>query len=274
MSDTPRTDEAIVGSSSLSDALSSRRSNQEFVEADFARDLEREIALVRIECEAANYVPGQWICPKCEFVLTTSIMHAPTGNVGANLANVTEPCPRCGDKLHRMTWKAHALDSRKTALSHMDYARQVEAERDALCVTRPYDCYWSRRALAAERKLEELSRGNNAPGEPKEETVKRRLLLTSDAAEGGNIGGTQPEVKSRIDAITAKMSSHSDPTRNGGSENVSLYAVYAADGVNKKWSTMTPCGQLSLTIDNPNAQGFIVKGKEYIVTIREAKPGE
>lgn len=186
--------------------------------------------------------------------------------------------------LRRMTAERdHYQKSNKTMsdkyLATKDALDQAIAERDALGIARPYDCYWSRRALAAERKLEELSRGNNAPGEPKEETVKRRLLLNPDAAEGNgpSVAGNEtspPEAKPRIDAITAKMKQHSAPTRNGDTENVAMQAVYAETGVNKQWSTMTPCGSLSLSISNPNAQGFIQGGKEYIVTIREAQPGE
>jgi hypothetical protein len=60
----------------------------------------------------------------------------------------------------------------------------------------------------------------------------------------------------------------------GNSENVQLNAVYAEQGINKSWATATPCGQLTLTIDNPDAQKFFQAGREYIVTIREAQPGE
>jgi hypothetical protein len=77
-----------------------------------------------------------------------------------------------------------------------------------------------------------------------------------------------------MNALTAKMVCHNPPNRIGEHENIALSAVYAEDGINKQWASSTPCGQLTLTIDNPAAQGFFSAGKEYIVTVREAQPGE
>lgn len=70
------------------------------------------------------------------------------------------------------------------------------------------------------------------------------------------------------------MKAWNEPTKQGNSENVQLNAVYAEEGVNKSWATSTPSGSLSLTIDNPGAQGFFHKDKEYIILIREAVAGE
>jgi hypothetical protein len=77
-----------------------------------------------------------------------------------------------------------------------------------------------------------------------------------------------------MNAIRLKMTSWSAPTMQGDSEQVQLNAVYAETGINKEWSNYTPCAQLTATIDNPGAQQFIQAGKEYIVEIREAQPGE
>jgi hypothetical protein len=75
--------------------------------------------------------------------------------------------------------------------------------------------------------------------------------------------------------ITAKMACHSTPSVDTcGNELVSLNAVYAEQGVNKAWAQATPCGSLSLSINNPAAQGKFRAGKEYIITVREAQPGE
>lgn len=74
--------------------------------------------------------------------------------------------------------------------------------------------------------------------------------------------------------IAAKMTMWSDPTINGNTEQVTLNAVSDSKGVNKTWAQCTPAGMLSLSIDNPAAQKFFQKGKEYIITIREARPGE
>ncbi len=74
--------------------------------------------------------------------------------------------------------------------------------------------------------------------------------------------------------ILAKMKSWNDPQKQGNSELVRLNAVYAEHGVNEAWATSTPSGTLSLTIDNPNAQGFFKRDVEYLISIREATPGE
>lgn len=70
------------------------------------------------------------------------------------------------------------------------------------------------------------------------------------------------------------MSMWNKPTVVGNSEQVQLNAVYAETGINKQWAQSTPAGQLTLTIDNPAAQGFFETGKEYLITIREAAAGE
>lgn len=77
-----------------------------------------------------------------------------------------------------------------------------------------------------------------------------------------------------MDAITAKMQCWNKPSKNGNVEQAELNAVADAEGVNKSWAEATPSGHLKLNIANPSAQGFIKQGKSYIITIREAKPGE
>lgn len=74
--------------------------------------------------------------------------------------------------------------------------------------------------------------------------------------------------------ITAKMRCWDVPAKQGNTEQIELSAVTDNTGINKKWAAATPSGQLRLGIDNPSAQGFFQKDKEYIITIREAKPGE
>ena len=105
--------------------------------------------------------------------------------------------------------------------------------------------------------------------------MKRRLLLNHDSAAGtGPTGGDDQVKAAKPTAIAAKMKCHNQPKIEYGSENISLSAVYAEEGINKAWATSTPSGALSLGINNPGAQGFFQAGKEYIVTIREAQPGE
>lgn len=95
-------------------------------------------------------------------------------------------------------------------------------------------------------------------------------MLTS----GSVLGQHRKQKPSNImNGITAKMVCHKDPNK-GSYDEVQMNAVYAETGVNKSWAESTPCGGLNLTITNPDARGFIVPGKEYIITIREATSGE
>lgn len=45
----------------------------------------------------------------------------------------------------------------------IEHHKEVECQRDALQFQRPYDTYWSRRALAAERDLAALKEGLGVP---------------------------------------------------------------------------------------------------------------
>jgi hypothetical protein len=58
-----------------------------------------------------------------------------------------------------------------------------------------------------------------------------------------------------------------DVVRSGESENVTISAVYSDDpnSENKQWAKYTPCFELRMTIDNPGAQGKLIKGEEYFV---------
>lgn len=114
-----------------------------------------DFAVFRAENEAKLYVPGQWMCPKCGFMQGKSFIGANTGNVWANLEVHDEPCPNDGAKMERLTWEQHARDAVRTAMTQLDRALAAEKERDALAFKRPYDCYWSRRTLAAEKLLEQ-----------------------------------------------------------------------------------------------------------------------
>lgn len=109
-----------------------------------------DIDLLRAEFETKLYVPGMWICSKCSYQLSLNYLYVKSSNVGANLSQA-EPCPNDGTPMDRLTWEQHARDAVKTALQLVDRAVTAEAERDALGLNRPYDCYWSRRALAAEK---------------------------------------------------------------------------------------------------------------------------
>ena len=72
--------------------------------------------------------------------------------------------------------------------------------------------------------------------------------------------------------ITAKFRCSSVEIRDSSPnvEIVKLAPVYAENGPNKEWSKWTPSGSLEMTISNPDAQGQIKAGGEYMIQISEA----
>lgn len=68
--------------------------------------------------------------------------------------------------------------------------------------------------------------------------------------------------------IRAKVSC-SSVQKQGSSEVVNFHAVYSSDpkSDNAQWAQATPCLSLSMTIDNPAAQGKFEQGKEYFIDL-------
>jgi hypothetical protein len=65
--------------------------------------------------------------------------------------------------------------------------------------------------------------------------------------------------------IRAKFNVESVLKTRWGSEETKLTAVIGTNDDNKAWCKSTPCGNLSITIDNPQAQGKLIPGKEYYI---------
>lgn len=149
----------------------------------------------------------------------------------------------------------------------------------------PHEPTWARRfthkqaialAAALEPARHGVSRGGNV-------CVRCRFTPLAPFREPPALGGGHPRKVAMSDTtrkIVAKMQAQTvipAGARHGnpGTEELEMQAVYGKDGsANKAWSKYTPSGSLSLKIDNPDAQGFFKPGKEYIVEIREAEPGE
>jgi len=57
-----------------------------------------------------------------------------------------------------------------------------------------------------------------------------------------------------------------------GSQEVKLSAVYDSkdNEENNQFARATPNGNLTMTVDNPNAAGFFKPGSEYFLDIHEA----
>jgi hypothetical protein len=72
-------------------------------------------------------------------------------------------------------------------------------------------------------------------------------------------------------AIRAKFKVASVTKYENDSEQVELQAANGrADTANAQWSKWTPSGKLTMTINNPAAQGQLLPGKYYFLDLTEA----
>lgn len=70
-----------------------------------------------------------------------------------------------------------------------------------------------------------------------------------------------------MDKVKAKFTCSSVIPNSGGSTTAHFYAVYGNEGENKDYSTATPSGNLSITIDaDAPAKDFFQQGKNYYLT--------
>lgn len=82
-------------------------------DAEAIQSLLARLAKVEAETErlkALVYVPGQWRCAKCKFVLHKMVLCANTGAVGLKGDTKTEPCPNGCGPLWPTTWKEDAFE--------------------------------------------------------------------------------------------------------------------------------------------------------------------
>lgn len=95
------------------------------------KSLEDQLAAAR----AATYIPGEYRCQKCGFVLMSSVMNPETGDVGANQER--PKCPNDGALMYRVTWAQAAREARDHAIASMGIVNMINAlrEREGSSVT-------------------------------------------------------------------------------------------------------------------------------------------
>jgi hypothetical protein len=117
-------------------------------------------ALVKGEQPPADqvFVPGQWRCPKCKFVLSQMNLNASDGAVTAR-DDAGDNCPNCDKPLWRVTWKDDAMEMAARCEEQMTRAVNAESEIQRLRIAMAQAC-----DLAAERVLGHPARsaGHNA----------------------------------------------------------------------------------------------------------------
>lgn len=78
-----------------------------------------------------------------------------------------------------------------------------------------------------------------------------------------------------IESIRAKIRVSKVTKHDGGHEIVEAHAVYANGGnENASFAKYTPQLQLSIQIDNPEAQGFLKPGGEFYLDFTPALPAD
>jgi hypothetical protein len=122
-----------------------------------APQTEREVALQieLAEAKASVYVPGAWHCDKCGFDLTKSILHARSGNIGADLGQHVEPCPNDGNAMRRTTWKEDAMMLADRSTVFLERATNAEKELEFV---RQTNVTLTRLKLEAQDRIEVLDR--------------------------------------------------------------------------------------------------------------------
>jgi len=78
------------------------------------------------ERNAALYVPGEWHCTRCGFVLTKSILAFDKGEILANTSPVAEGCPNCNVPLERVKTLEALREARKDAIEQWKRADTAE----------------------------------------------------------------------------------------------------------------------------------------------------
>lgn len=67
-------------------------------------------AFVEVVQQDALSVPGVYICPKCGFHLTLSVLHTFSGTVGVDTTVADRACPNDGELMRSQTWEERCRD--------------------------------------------------------------------------------------------------------------------------------------------------------------------
>lgn len=85
-----------------------------------------------------QYVPGQFYCPKCDFLLCQSILH-PNGISAYN--STPQNCPNDGTEMMALTWKQYALAANKSGEELLNRLMHSEKLKKELIAALQYIAY-------------------------------------------------------------------------------------------------------------------------------------
>ncbi len=83
-------------------------------ECDVRERRDAELAALREQV----YVPNQWVCPTCGFVLSKMLLRASDGAVGIDTTEVQEICSNDGSSLVRLTYEQASAENGKNAVEN------------------------------------------------------------------------------------------------------------------------------------------------------------
>lgn len=78
-----------------------------------------------------RFVPGEWRCPSCGFVLHKRVIRVADMSVSVNDRDEAELCPNDGATMKRVTWEQNSKDADAAGLALAKELRKAELERDS-----------------------------------------------------------------------------------------------------------------------------------------------
>lgn len=76
----------------------------------------------------SRFIPGEYKCPKCGFVLLSSVMSAETGDISAN-RSADQVCPNDGTRMEPVTWEAAAREARDISIAALGIVNRINELR-------------------------------------------------------------------------------------------------------------------------------------------------
>lgn len=76
-----------------------------------------------------QYVPGEWTCDACGFVMIKSIINAHSGNVGRDIGDHVECCPNDGMAMRRITMMEALREARDLT---MDLGKRLRVAEETI----------------------------------------------------------------------------------------------------------------------------------------------
>jgi len=73
------------------------------------------------------YVPGEWTCDACGFVVVKSVIIASTGDIMADASAHVEACPNDGTAMRQVTWREALTEARDIAGKDLIASQRMRA---------------------------------------------------------------------------------------------------------------------------------------------------